>query len=82
MNEGVSSRSSSSESGTIRVKSGAWQKDLPAGMTVKEAREHLSMYTNIPEGAKAYSGNTVLNDDDIIEAGMSVEYSKKSGEKG
>lgn len=84
MNEGVSSSKSNSgdKSNDVGVKSGAWKKSYAPGQTVREYRKQLGEYHPIPDGAVAYSGTTPLSDDDVLEAGMSIEFIKKTGEKG
>lgn len=82
--EGVSSSQSNSgsEKKTVTVKSGAWKKEFQSGLTVREYREKLNLVGSVPDGAVAFSGTTQLRDEDIVDETMSLEFIKKTGEKG
>ena len=51
-------------------------------MTVGEYRKQLNVMASIPDGAVAYSGNQQLSDDHVMQPGESLEFIKKTGEKG
>jgi hypothetical protein len=80
--QSVNPSSSNSGSGTGKVKSGAWMRDLKAGITVKEARDQMSAMAPVPGDAKAYCGTQELPEDAVLEEGMQIEFIRKTGEKG
>jgi hypothetical protein len=81
MNDGVTSSSPSGKKG-VKAKSGAWTKTYDAGSTVGEVRSKLSEYGSVAEGAIAYSGTTPLTDDHVLQDGETIEFIRKTGEKG
>ena len=50
--------------------------------TVGYARKSLREIQNIPGDAQAYVGGKEVNDDFVLEGGMSVEFTKTAGVKG
>lgn len=68
--------------GLIKIKSGFHDHDVEAGKTVRQYREEYGPMFRIPADAKGYSGNQMLADDHVCQAGMTLEFVKKSGEKG
>lgn len=82
MAEGVSSSESGTSNQKVVVKAGAWKREFEAGLKVRDYRNKLSVTGAVPDGAVAYSGTQQLSDDDIVTADMSLEFIKKTGEKG
>jgi len=78
-----SSSQPSSSKGTASVQFGIYKQSGGfAGKTVRQIREERGKLWGIPSDASAYSGSTKLGEDDVVEEGMSVEFHRKSGEKG
>lgn len=90
----MTTQSSSSTSGgasedrKVVVRYGVTERTVKVtpNMTVKEYREKFKNILNIPDNAKAYSGNQELDDNAVI-AGKDgdapvLEFIKKTGEKG
>jgi len=81
MNESASS-SPADASKPVTAKSGAWKKTYAPGETVGQVRAKLNEYASIDGAAVAYSGTTALPDDHVLQAGETIEFIKKTGEKG
>lgn len=59
----------------VCVKAGAWKKDFPIGLTVREYRQQLSALTSCDiENYDAYCGKTFLIDPDVIAVACSIEF--------
>ena len=67
---------------TITIKSGVHQHKVDANMTVGQIREKFGALFKIPAEAKGYSGTQQISDDQTLPAGSTLEFVKKSGEKG
>jgi hypothetical protein len=80
--ENVQGEVSQPKSGKATIKSGVHTREIASGTTVGEARKQFGALFKIPEGAAGYSGTNQLNDNDIIQDDMTIEYVKKAGEKG
>lgn len=68
--------------GTVTVKTGSHSLPFPAGSTVAEIRAKLSKITTVDSAAKAYVGNTQLDENQVVSAGQVVTFIRKMGEKG
>lgn len=66
----------------ITIKIGFHSHDIEAGRTVGQIRADYGPMFRIPAEAKGYSGNQMLDDAFTPLAGATVEFVKKSGEKG
>lgn len=64
------------------LKSGVRVQKIQPGKKVGEIRKEWETLFRIPTDAKAYSGTQELSDDATVEEGMTLEFIKKSGEKG
>ena len=64
------------------LKSGVRVQKIQSGTKVSEVRKQWETLFRIPADAKAYSGTQELSDDAVVEDGMTLEFIKKSGEKG
>ncbi len=71
-----------SGSGTCTVRSGAHSQTFAAGRTVGDLRRLMSAIVNIDASAKAYSGTQEMGEDDVVHDGMSIMFTRKTGEKG
>jgi hypothetical protein len=68
--------------GTITIKSGVHTHKVPSDMTVGQIREKFGSLFKIPAEAKGYSGTQQLSDDQTLPSGSTLEFVRKSGEKG
>lgn len=68
--------------GKVTIKHGVHVHEVPAGMTIGQLRKEYGALFRIPEDAKGYSGTQQMSDDTVPQSGMTIEYVKKSGEKG
>lgn len=68
--------------GTIIIKSGVSEEEVPAGKMVKQYRVEYGPLLRLQNDAKGFVGTRELSDDDVVDAGTILEFIKKSGEKG
>lgn len=80
--ESASAAENSSANKKATLKAGVRVQPIEAGKTVKEVRAEWSQLFRIPTDAKAFSGTTELNEDSVVDGNMTIEFIKKSGEKG
>lgn len=80
--ESASAASSPKASGQATLKSGVRVQPIAAGKTVGEVRGEWGSLFRIASDAKAFSGTTELSEDSVITGDMTIEFIKKSGEKG
>lgn len=69
-------------SGKVTIKHGVHTHEVKPGMSIGQLRKEYGPLFRIPDEAKGYSGTNQLSDDTIAEAGMVIEFVRKSGEKG
>jgi hypothetical protein len=81
-NESAAAASNPNSSSSAVLKSGVRVQKIEAGKTVKEVRAEWSGLFRIPADAKAFSGTTELSEDAVVTGDMTLEFIKKSGEKG
>jgi hypothetical protein len=84
MNESVSqpSPSASSSSGKVTIKYGVHVREVEAGTTIGDLRKKYGQILRIPEDARGYSGTNQMSDDQVLTDGTTVEFVRKTGEKG
>lgn len=71
------------QSGVANLRYGVYsQPGNIAGKTVKEVRDQYSKIWGIPNDAVAYAGKDRLDEGAVIEAGQSIEFHRRAGEKG
>lgn len=80
--ESASAAQTPSAQGKATLKSGVRVQDVKVGSKVSDLRAEYGGLFRIPSDAKAYSGNQELSEDTVITENMTVEFMKKSGEKG
>ena len=80
--EAASAASNPQNAGKATLKSGVRVQNIDAGKKVSEVRAEWAGLFRIPADAKAYSGTTELSEDSVIDSNMTIEFIKKSGEKG
>lgn len=81
MAEGQFSQSATPK--TVSVRFGVYQEKLPVvGKTVAQVRAEMGPRWSMSNDAQAYSGKTVLADDHVIQPGDTIEFQRRTGEKG
>ncbi|HJS83774.1 MAG TPA: hypothetical protein VJ742_13175 [Nitrososphaera sp.] len=71
------------QSGTSWLKYGVYhQPGQYANRTVAEVRQEYTPLWNIPGNATAYKGKQQLPEDYVIQAGDTIEFHRRMGEKG
>ena len=74
---------SNSEGNLATVGYGMYREDLPVdGLSVGQIREKYSNKFDMDEEAGAFVNGKPVSDDEIIEAGQVLLFTRKAGEKG
>jgi beta-lactam-binding protein with PASTA domain len=68
---------------SVTVKFGAKNTTMDnlVGVNIAEVRDRLEDIFNIPSGVVAQSGGRTLGDNDVVEDGMTIEFTKPVGSK-
>lgn len=83
MNESMSQQSGDKSSpGKITIKYGVHVREVEAGTTIGDLRKKYGQILRIPDDARGYSGTNQIGDDQVLSDGMTVEFVRKTGEKG
>lgn len=81
--EGVNQNEANQGGGQAEIRWGVYQDvDNYVGMTVGQVREQLSGVWTIPADTQTFVGDRPVNNDYVIQANDSVNFIRRSGEKG
>ena len=81
--EGINQNEAGQAGGQAEIRWGVYQDvDNYAGMTVAQVREQLAGVWTIPADTQTFVGDRQVNNDYVIQPNDSVNFIRRSGEKG
>lgn len=81
--EGANQNQANEGGGTAEIRWGVYQDvDEYVGMSVGQIREQLDGVWNIPTDTQTFVGDKAVGNDYVIQANDSVNFIRRSGEKG
>lgn len=80
MAQGQKSTQTSHGKATIRY--GVYNMEVPAGITVSQARAEFSQIADVPSDSTAMQDKNALSENDTVEPGAVIDLIHRQGEKG
>ena len=80
--EASSSQSQPTPAGKSTIKFGVYTREVSASDTIADLRKKYGPMLRIPEDAHAYNGTTRVDENQPIGEGVTLEFIRKTGEKG
>ncbi len=82
MAESTASSAASPKAGKATIKNGVYGDKVDAGSSVGDARKKMIALNGMASDTTAYIDNKPVGDDHVLQAGDTLTFLKRSGEKG